>query len=419
MKMFYNIVNTKFMLLLLLLIVVVNAQNSTLLIPEAYICSAYKTDFCLGVSTGNRSAIAGQLLQIKQRFNNIVYASEQKIQWNIYNDHIEFSGASVAALSIAKLQGGTRAILHGQSNVLFQNNNTVILDVNSTKCLTVMKCDMSLGGYCNPYSDNRVLKTSDIKRGAYLRFKPCSNDHISQDFVINPPCAPNCTDSMLIDTKCNPECNVRECFYDFGYCDTIAPTTSNETYVPTTMPVFGNMTNSPTTLPSFGNMTNSPSSTPTITISIHPSTSVPTKQNLPHTGTPTKTPTKTPTHTPTSNPTKAQTTVPTSPIVKTTTQPTTSPTTHVLSENDIYAIVFGIVGFLILIIIIVVCVIRDKNKKAADRQEQQNDARPADQTDALPTIDEIGVDEPIPNDNDVIPLPGQHPPQPANVGELC
>ena len=44
----------------------------------------------------------------------------------------------------------------------------------------------------------------------------------------DPPCAPGCFDQLLGDGNCDEACNVSECNYDYGDCDTPTTTTTDD-----------------------------------------------------------------------------------------------------------------------------------------------------------------------------------------------
>ncbi len=246
-----------------------------LLLQVAYgfnLCSYHNTDLCIGVSG---VAEVGQQLQLKSRFNNL--NATIKIDWALVNEtFVKFSGNET--LYLDKAATTTRAVLSRQTSGLVLNQT---VKLNGTDlCLTLMKCDVGPGGFCNPASIREVLSVPDIKKGSYLRFRECKSSSlaVSQHFEIDPPCARNCTQAMLNNTKCDLECYTKECYYDGGYCNSTAPSLAPTTQ-PTTEPPTIIATNAPSRAPSTfttGYVSASPTPSPLLTDSpthnpnIHP-----------------------------------------------------------------------------------------------------------------------------------------------------
>lgn len=237
---------------------------------EAFnICSWYKVDSCVGISG---SPNIGTPLQLKSRYNNIE-SGTNRTEWSLNNGKfLKFiwqdepqnaTNTTSESFYMDKFTSGTRAVLSRRSDGAFMNGSYVLLN-GTNMCLTIMLCKPT-NGFCDPYSSLPVKEPSDIKRGVYMRFRPCLVNHISQTFEIDPPCARNCTQEQLNNTKCDPSCNTKECKFDNGYCNTTAPslqpTQAPFPPTPPTLPV----TLSPTLQPSVGSnsSTRQPSTSPT------------------------------------------------------------------------------------------------------------------------------------------------------------
>ncbi len=304
-----------FIILLLLCSVAANIQNGSYIIKQASVlCPPSKPDFCIGVSTGGDAyPISYQPLQIKQRSTNIMKETDTKLRWDIWNTGIMFTNSKwniTLPMFIDKHALGTRAVVSASGEAIV-SNTSIISSINSILCLSIMKCDPNQEGYCNPFSEQRVQTTQEIKKGAYLRFKPCSKDHVSQTFSLDPYCAVGCNKTQS-DGICDVACDVAACFFDFNDCNgtsnssvsptvdpptTMAPTfappaiTAGPTIAPSTHPTASptpeplytlNPTDIP--VPGPGSLTNNPSATPTI-------------------GARLRAPSKTPTNAPTKGPT--------------------------------------------------------------------------------------------------------------------
>jgi hypothetical protein len=159
---------------------------------------------------------------------------------------------------------------------------TLELGGGAALCLTVMTCDAPVGtDFCNPESEviawdvvNNVER--DLRRGAYLRLRPCYNNGGNPLFVkvqkwrARLDCAVGCLPQMQDDDVCDPECNNAACNWDNTVCLTKAPTP------PTTTPTRRGETPQPTILttssPTFV-LTNAPSSKNTKSPSQNPTMS--------------------------------------------------------------------------------------------------------------------------------------------------
>ena len=136
-------------------------------------------------------------------------------------------------------------------NDLRQNINgegTMMLAGNSKLCLTVMKCDSTLGdNYCNSDSSEAAYDLTtglvdDLRRGSYLRFKTCYNANggtpglkAIQLWRQKLDCAAGCPPMLQENDVCDEVCNVAKCNFDNGACITQSPTrpTTKTTPAPT------------------------------------------------------------------------------------------------------------------------------------------------------------------------------------------
>ena len=122
--------------------------------------------------------------------------------------------------------------LSGTSNGLVMNGTRIQLK-NTTNCLTAITCVKGSNSWCDSTVTQQVLKESDAQSGSYLMFKDCyGTTAVSQQFLIDPPCAVNCTKDMQNNKVCDAACNTTYCYWDNGYCNntqtpTLSPTRKN------------------------------------------------------------------------------------------------------------------------------------------------------------------------------------------------
>jgi len=230
------------------------------LIQGLNLCTTWDTDLCIGVSglTSGKN-IAGVPVQLKSRYNSLVYDAEQRMQFiQDENNSLIFTFENQTMFLDKADKGSSLAILSKRSEgAKFEDGRVTLF--NGTRCLTVMRCGGGGGGFCDPGED-KIAKEGTFRKGAYLNFLPCiSFFNITgvgaQLFSEDPPCKPGCTDDMLLDDICDQECNYKECFWDFNSC--------NGTYSPTrgpTTPRPTKRTSKPSRLPTSNPVTSVPTS---------------------------------------------------------------------------------------------------------------------------------------------------------------
>ncbi|MEK6882536.1 MAG: hypothetical protein AABY22_23145, partial [Nanoarchaeota archaeon] len=191
------------------------------LIEAFNLCSYHNTDLCIGISGAN--VYAGQLVQLKSRLSNL--SNSSKIDWEYKNATFSKVEAN-ETLFLDKETIGTTALLARKTNGLILSDDGKIYLNRTNLCLSLMKCDAGPGGFCNSAPKQKVAKYGDLKKGSYLQFKVCDNSTLSlaQSFEIDPPCSRNCSNVQLNNTVCDEACNIKECFYDYGRCNSTAPT---------------------------------------------------------------------------------------------------------------------------------------------------------------------------------------------------
>jgi hypothetical protein len=301
-------------------------------------CLEGNYDLCLGYS-GN--ATVGKPLQLKHRHKRIL--KEDVITWE--NNCDDQDGLCVPmvnnTLFVDKLRGTRRVGLSRESAGVNHVNGKLEL-FNSSNCLTVVECASGGGEFCNPFSVRAVMRVGQLQEGAYIVLKECrQNETVSQNFLINPDCRKGCTQQLLMNTRCDQECNYAECFWDFGLCNsTYSPTpkrfkTPKPTHLPTKLPTY-NPTTQPTVEPT-GDPTIQPSVEPTGHPTIQPTIFLMTESpsfnpTVSLTVSPTMLPTRNPSLNPSTSPTKRPTRSPTINII-TTLSPTNRPSESVKPET--------------------------------------------------------------------------------------
>lgn len=193
------------------------------------LCPWYRVDVCVGISG---DPLLGTPLQLKNRWTNLQLGTNRtewstveskflKIVWEEPKANSS-KNATQTSLYMDKFTTGTRAVLSKRSDGAFINGSFVMLN-GTDLCLTLMKCSPT-NGFCDPYATQQVHSADDIRKGSYMRFRPCQEGSIAQTFEIDPPCARNCTLEKLENDKCDLSCNTKECSFDNGRCNTTTPT---------------------------------------------------------------------------------------------------------------------------------------------------------------------------------------------------
>lgn len=353
------------------------------------LCSQFKLDLCVGISG---DPLPGTPLQFKSRFNNMLSGSN-RTSWEVEDDKFlklvwtvpavnNSTNSTVSVLYMDKFSGGTRAILSKKSEGAFLNGSSVILNGTSL-CLTVMKCSPT-NGFCDPFSSISVRDVDDLRRSSFMRFKPCETNHVGQMFEVDPPCARNCTEAELNNTSCDLACNIKECFFDHGHCNTTTPTLMPTLTPTTTTPSQAPTHPTPLVTSSPSVYSLSPTTTPTSLrsptispsrVTTHP-TSVPTSSD---TNSPSFSPTQgiSQTFSPSNSPSSIATVLPPSttqvppptmsPILPSLAETTFSPTSpDILGFQWGYSLALVLISVLLLILIFM-------NKKRVKEVEKKVD----------------------------------------------
>lgn len=240
------------------------------------ICHVNKTDFCIGISVTTLALELNDVrIQLKSRVNNQLSDSTFKINWKKNNSFYVFDSPKNYSLS----QTDGVAVLRRNTPGFIMPNFNIKRGANDSYCLTILKCNRGLMGFCDPYSIYRASDITDIKKGAYLSFRDCVKNDLSQMFVIDPLCKPYCTTEKLQNPYCDQECNYRECFSDNYKCNaTWSPTRNPTTTYPTRMKTpkptaFNGSTPFPTNYPNWKSPSRNPTANPTFNPSVVPTRS--------------------------------------------------------------------------------------------------------------------------------------------------
>lgn len=307
-------------LLLALLLALVRAEEPVLL------CTYGNFDLCLGISAGDGVPQPDKMVQLKSRIENL-YQNRSARSVSLARVNQTVALAFYPNLTISKQFGSTLAIwdtVPGSNFTFDRVNLTVRLDNGNNRCLTVMTCS-SNEDWCDKNSWRPVRSPKQIKNGAYVRYRNCTSDlDVAQLFIENPQCAEGCTDEMLMNDVCDPDCNVKSCKWDLRRCPR---KTQQPTEAPTESPKTETSSPHPTETPSTTPQSSSPtdaSQTPTLPIESLPPTPQPT---FSPTQSPSSAPSTAPTAQPSSSPSISPSTTPSeAPVALPTEAPTLVPT---------------------------------------------------------------------------------------------
>lgn len=264
------------------------------------ICSTHKPNLCISYSG---KAEVGTRLQLKQPYDLLIRpnASIGKVEWNFSTIAYTSPYVQIADINTTTNESVTTNLAMDYTSGAWAGfsleckrglimNNTHFLLNGTDLCLSIMSCNSGGRKFCRP-SAIKALLSYEIRKGSYVAFRQCSEFAISQTFVINPPCDPDCSDEQFNSPVCVEGClNAPYCAYNATKCDntsvpTLMPTIhpahplvpsgqptflTPSTLLPTAIPSF-----SPSRLPSLSPYTMHPTGSPVLhpTETLQPTTS--------------------------------------------------------------------------------------------------------------------------------------------------
>lgn len=372
---------------------------------KGYICSMYNAELCIGVSTGNGYAYSGDMLQLKNLTSNLLSMTDSKRLLTQNDSYLLLSSANmtISPLYATKLKYDvflgrwkdrlqwsyslSTDYLPEGSQPYIQGNIKLI---NSTQCLTILKCRGGGGVYCSKDTNEPVTLPSQIQKGSYLRLRPCSSANgtllYAQMFGVLPP-----TNSpTLTPTTFQPTTTPTQ-------LPTLSPQKQTGAPVVTSMP-----TNEPTNQPTLSpfKTTSQPTTTPSIQPTYHPITQQPTSEPSiqPTTTQPTfQLPTVAPTIFKINTGSPVKTLSPSS-TQKATSSPTKSPTG--LTNDQKLGLGLGLGLALLILLILIICIFW-QHKKRTEKEKKEIDLKRKSQQvifdqNVQPTIQDLAPDSPVP-----------------------
>lgn len=279
----------------------------------SYLCLEAAQDMCIGISPGEAEprydpAAEPYYAQVKSRKRNEFQATDyKKTRWDLVFETGAITLSRFAGLCLGGIGGGAgKAGLvpcggpGGQTEwnlrpFLVDGNGAGVLSLvgegEGPKCLTVMRCvprgKPGQPKYCDPDAANTPIGPGleGLSAGSYLRFRECGAGDSgvpSQRWRQKLDCAVACPPFLQENGECDASCDVAECGWDSGSCDTPSPTPP--TPEPSRTPTFPRPTSRS---PSSKSPTARPSQKPTQEPSTHPS-------QTPQSPSPTLVPTRSP-----------------------------------------------------------------------------------------------------------------------------
>ncbi|MHA1684169.1 MAG: hypothetical protein ACTSUE_24745, partial [Promethearchaeota archaeon] len=293
------------------------ASTTSSLNLYSYICLSHDQNLCMGVSPGKDNvpkAVDRERLQAKRRQENVDKDSDwYKMKWHVDYEKGSLQFSENQNICVLKSQQSSEIVL---VTCQFEEGldiwdlefdglgaSGVIRLKGSDDCITVVQCHEKNHKNCDPSVETYVMLGRDsdedvFETGAYLKAKPCFDVSgldvaESQTWTQTLDCIPGCSPHFAGNNYCDEKCDIEECDWDGGDCDTLAPTHS-PTSNPTQSPALN-----PSPAPTLPPTTISPTLSPNLDPTSFPTTLAP---SLKPTQSPSPTPTLEPTLTPSQNP---------------------------------------------------------------------------------------------------------------------